>query len=75
VQVAALLNPVRARALLGELAAAGYAAYVVQPGADDPDGPYRIRVGGFASREAAVAAAVRIGRLRRERLYVVRDVR
>ena len=46
-------------------------AYVVSPGADNPDAPYRTRVGGYPSREAASSAAARLGRLRGEKLWVI----
>jgi cell division septation protein DedD len=75
VQVAALLDPLRARALVRELASAGYPAYLMPPGINDPDGPYRIRVGGYRTRAAANAAAIALGRQRNEELWVIRDAR
>ena len=73
VPIAALSDPLRARSMVRDLSAAGYAAYVVSPGADDPDAPYRVRVGGYRTREAASSAAARLGRLRGERLWVIAE--
>lgn len=74
VQVAALNDPLRARRLAEELRAAGYAAYLVEPPADDPDAPFRVRVGGFTTQNDAQRAASALGRARREKLWVVREV-
>jgi cell division septation protein DedD len=71
VQIAALGDPERARAVVRTLASAGYAAYVLEPAADDRVPLYRIRVGGYRTRAAAVAAAARLERLRREKVWVV----
>lgn len=71
IQIAALSDPLRARSIVQDLSAAGYAAYVVNPGAADPDAPYRVRIGGYRSREAASSAATRLGKLRGERLWVI----
>ena len=71
VQVAALSDPRRAHSVVRDLSAAGYDAYVVSPSADNPEAPYRIRVGGYPSREAASSAAARLGRLRGEKLWVI----
>ena len=71
IQVAAFNDPLRARMMVSELAAAGYPAYVVQPANDDPDAPYRVRLGGYRSREAASTAAVRLGRVLGEKLWVI----
>ena len=74
VQIAALGDPLRARALVRELTADGYAAYLVPPGAADPDGPYKVRIGRYATRAAAEEAAAALERLRGEKLWVIRDV-
>jgi len=71
VQVAALSDPLRARSVARDLSAAGYNAYIVSPGDADPGAPYRIRVGGYPSKEAASGAAARLGRLRGEKLWVI----
>ena len=71
VQIAALSDPLRARLLVHDLSTAGYPAYLVEPGPADPDGPYRVRVGGYKSREAAAGAAVTLQKLRGEKLWVI----
>jgi cell division septation protein DedD len=73
VQVAALLDPVRAQALVRELTSKGYPVYLVEPPADDPDGPYRVRVGAYPSRAAAARAAAQLERGRNEKLWVIRQ--
>jgi cell division septation protein DedD len=73
VQVAALLDPLRARQIAAELSARGYPAYVIEPAADDPDGPYRVRIGHYQSRAAAVAAVSRLERARGGKLWVIRE--
>jgi len=71
IQIAAFNDPIRARLMVRELSAAGYPAYVVNPGGEDPDAPYRVRLGGYRSRQAAATAAVRLGRVRGEKLWVI----
>ena len=71
IQIAAFNDPIRARLMVRELSAAGYPAYVVDPGGEDPDAPYRVRLGGYRSRQAASTAAVRLGRVRGEKLWVI----
>ena len=73
VQVAALLDSARARAIVRELTANGYPAYLLEPAADDPDGPYRVRVGRYRSRAAAAAAIGKLERARGEKLWVIRE--
>ncbi|MGH9370852.1 MAG: SPOR domain-containing protein [Vicinamibacterales bacterium] len=73
VQIAALSDLVRARALVRALTAAGYRAYVLEPAAGDHVPLYRVRVGGYRARAAATAAAGRLERLRREKVWVVRE--
>lgn len=73
VQVAALLDPARAKAIVRELAAAGYPAYLLEPAADDPDGPYRVRIGRYRSRTAAAVAIAKLERSRGEKLWVIRE--
>ena len=73
VQVAALRDPLRARAIVQQLSSAGYPAYLISPDATDPDGPYRVRVGGYRTRGAAAAAATRLEQLLREKLWVIRE--
>jgi cell division septation protein DedD len=73
VQVAALSDPLRARAIVQQLSSAGYSAYLVAPDAADPDGPYRVRVGAYRTRGAAAAAAARLEQALREKLWVIRE--
>jgi cell division septation protein DedD len=73
VQVAALLDPLRARGMARELSARGYPAYVIDPPADDPDGPYRVRVGQYRTRAAAAAVVGRLERARGEKVWVIRE--
>lgn len=60
VQIAALNDSARARALVAELKASGFAAYLVEPSAADRRGPYRVRVGRYTTRAAASQMAVRL---------------
>jgi cell division septation protein DedD len=73
VQVAALSDPIRARAIVRQLTSLGYPAYLIAPAAGDPDGPYRVRVGGYRTRAAAAAAAARLEQALREKLWVIRE--
>jgi cell division septation protein DedD len=73
VQVAALLDPVRAQALVQELTRKGYPVYLIEPPAGDPDGPYRVRLGAYPSRAAAMRAAAQLERARNEKLWVIRQ--
>jgi cell division septation protein DedD len=57
IQVAALNDPLRAREMVADLTAGGFAAYLVEPSPSDPDGPFRVRVGRFASRALAQQTA------------------
>jgi cell division septation protein DedD len=61
-QVAAFDDPLRARAMVVELEAKGLPAYLVEPPPGQPNAPYRVRVGAYASRTDAERAAVRIRR-------------
>jgi cell division septation protein DedD len=58
IQIAAVTDPARARTIVAELTGAGFAAYLVEPSRGD--GPYRIRVGRFATRASARQMAVRL---------------
>jgi cell division septation protein DedD len=73
VQIAALNDPLRARVLAETLAAKGFPAYVVAPGYSDPDGPYRVRVGRYRTREAASGAAATLQKLSGEKLWVINE--
>jgi hypothetical protein len=74
VQVAALNDPLRARVLVEELRRGGYPSYLLLPPATDPDAPFRIRVGRYASRADADEIAKSLERERGGRLWVVREV-
>lgn len=54
-QVAALSSAEGANALVGRLVAAGYPAYVVEPGVGGTPAVYRVRLGGYPDRAAAEA--------------------
>jgi DedD protein len=73
IQVAALSALEDAQALVAELKRAGYAAYVVLPPPDDPNGLHRVRVGRYASRALAARTATRLERLRGEKLWVTKE--
>jgi SPOR domain len=73
VQITALNDPSRARETASALAAKGFSAYVVEPPTSDPDAPYRVRVGRFATRGEAQAAAVAIGKARGEKGWVIKN--
>jgi len=69
VQVAAYRTGAQAESLRASLVGAGHDAYVVE--AEAPGGlTYRVRVGTYASREAARAAAQAIGSERQLQTYV-----
>jgi cell division septation protein DedD len=72
IQVAALNDPLRAREMASQLAAAGFAAYVVEPNASDPDGPVRVRVGRYATRSAAEKALAVLEERRGEKLWITK---
>jgi hypothetical protein len=70
VQVAALNNAANARALMAELEAAGYPAYLVAP----PGGaPIKVRIGGFPTRAAASDTAARLEKTRGIKPWIVRE--
>jgi cell division septation protein DedD len=75
VQVIALDDPSRARATLSELNAAGLPAYLVEPPASEPDAPYRVRLGRYKTRVDAEAVALEVGRVRGQKLWVVKELR
>lgn len=72
IQIAALSQLSRARALAATLEAAGHAAYVIEPPDDDPNGLYRVRAGRFASREDAEKVLPQLEALRGEKFWVIR---
>jgi cell division septation protein DedD len=73
IQVAALNDPLRAKDIAGELMATGLPAYLVIPPASDPDAPYKVRVGPYATRDAAEKTAGILEKRRGEKLWVMRE--
>jgi cell division septation protein DedD len=73
IQIIALHDPSRARDAVTELKAAGFPAYLVEPPPSDPDGPYRVRLGRYASRADAQAAAADLEKRRGEKYWVIRE--
>jgi len=72
IQIAALNDPLRARGIVADLKAAGFAAYLVAPPASAPDDPYRIRVGRYTSRVAAQQTVTQLEKKLGEKLWVTR---
>ncbi len=72
-QVAAFDDPLRARVLVGELKQKGLAAYLVEPPPSDPNAPYRVRVGGYATRGEAEKAAAAVEKATGGKLWVTRE--
>jgi cell division septation protein DedD len=73
VQVVALNDPLRAKETVQRLQESGMPAYLVEPPASDPDAPYRVRVGPYASREDAQKIATSLEQQRHEKLWVTRE--
>ena len=72
-QIAAFDDPLRARKMAGELTATGFAAYVVEPTANNPNAPYRVRVGSFATRVDAERAAVAVMKAVGQKPWITRE--
>jgi len=73
VQVIALNDPSRARDMVEALKASGLPAYLLEPPPSDPDAPYRVRIGRYATEQEARAAAAALQKSRRGKLWVVRE--
>jgi hypothetical protein len=73
VQVVALNDPSRARETVEALKASALPAYLVEPPLSDPDAPYRVRIGRYATEHEARAAAAVLQKSRRDKLWVVRE--
>jgi cell division septation protein DedD len=73
IQVVALNDPSRAREALDRLIAEGMPAYLVTPPASDPDAPYRVRVGRYATRADAERAAAVLQNARGQKIWVIRE--
>jgi hypothetical protein len=72
IQIAALNDPVRARDLVHDLKAAGLAAYLLEPPAEDPNAPFRVRVGPYVTSSSAQTAAAALEKVRGEKLWIIR---
>ncbi|HEX5473680.1 MAG TPA: SPOR domain-containing protein [Vicinamibacterales bacterium] len=70
IQIAALNDPLHARDMVDELKSAGFPAYLVDPLPDDPDGPYRVRVGRYRSPGLARHAVGALEKLTKQQLWV-----
>ena len=73
VQIAAFNDPLRAKATVQQLQDSGLPAYLMNPAPDDPDGPYRIRVGPYDSRDEAQKVAASLEQQRHQKLWVTRE--
>ena len=73
IQIAALSDPLRARDAVEQLKKSGLPAYLVSPPSSDPDGPYRVRVGHYESREEAQKVAASLEQQRHEKVWVTRE--
>ncbi len=73
VQIVALNDPSRARDAVSALKAEGLPAYLVEPPASDPDAPYRVRLGRFATLADAQAVASALEKSRGEKYWVIRE--
>jgi cell division septation protein DedD len=72
-QVAAFDDPIRARQMMVDLKAKGLSAYLVEPTADAPNAPYRVRVGTYASRIDAERAAGSVRRVVGGKVWVTQS--
>ena len=72
-QIAAFDDPLRARKMAGELTATGFSAYVVEPTASNPNAPYRVRVGGFATRVEAERASIAVAKAVGQKPWITRE--
>jgi cell division septation protein DedD len=73
IQIAALDDPLRAASLVEDLQRRGYLAYLIKPPASDPDAPFRVRIGRYASRAEADRAAGALERVAGGKVWIVRD--
>ena len=71
--MAAFDDPQRARVMVGELKQKGLPAYMIEPPPTDPNAPYRVRVGGYATREEAEKAAAEVEKATGGKLWVTRE--
>ena len=73
IQITAVNDPLRAADIIEQLRKDGYAAYLVLPPASEPDAPYKVRVGFYATRAEADQEARVIEKRRKEKVWVVRE--
>jgi len=73
IQIAALNDPLRAKDAVQRLKNSGMPAYLVNPPSSDPDGPYRVRVGPYDTREEAQKIAASLEEQRHEKVWVTRE--
>lgn len=73
-QVAAFNDPIRARQMVADLGDKGLPAYLVEPPPGDPNAPYRVRVGVYATRIDAERAAVSVARMVGGKVWVTQSV-
>jgi cell division septation protein DedD len=74
IQIAALSDPVRARDLVRRLRNSGLPAYLVLPPAAEPSALFRIRVGPYRTRAAALRANAALEKVRGEKLWVIQEI-
>ena len=73
IQIAALNDQSRARDAVQQLKSAGMPAYLLEPPASEPDGPYRVRLGPYASREEAQKVAATLEAQRGAKVWVTTE--
>ena len=73
IQIAALNDPLRAKDAVLQLMKRGMPAYLLDPPSSDPDGPYRVRVGPYNTREEAQKIAASLEQQRHEKVWVTRE--
>ena len=73
IQVAALADEARARAIVERLAGLGYNAYVLPPTPAGADALYRVRTGAFPSRDQAEPVAAAIQRAIGSTVWITQD--
>ena len=69
-QVAAFNDPIRARRMVADLKDKGLPAFLIEPPPSDPNAPYRVRVGMYATRIDAERASGIVGRLAGVQVWV-----
>jgi cell division septation protein DedD len=73
IQITAVNDPLRAADIIEQLRKEGYSAYLVLPPTSDPDAPYKVRVGFYATRAEADQEARVLEKRRKEKVWVVRE--